>query len=661
MNFFKLGHAKEVLFELLKEIKALIQKGKALLSIINIVYDLLKNIWVVILFLILFGFAFIAVDQGQDLMKGLSFTGRGLWNILFILVAINWFSFNIFRATELILMRFTFIPENYRPKENLAEKLFKNLAKWVSHIPFLLFIAGLYKASGGLSVLAMLVFLNLIQYSLSIKIIFQKELNSLSTWQIDFSSIFKSKTGSQLIRRAIYTLAIFVFFVFSTPAINKYIGATAIIMFAFGAWLAIASILYIMRNVTKIPFVAFIFIYPFAISSLTNNHEIKIVDTNKDIAKRESLETDFSNWYNKTFADSINTIKHKDSAVIYLVSGEGGGIRAAYFTAQFLSKLHEINPQFTKQVYGISTVSGSSVGVGMYYNLLVHKEREMVNKSKQILRIDFLSHLTAKMTFADMLQRFIPFPIKRFSRARGLENDFAQTFHHIAGYIDTGNGGYLNTTLRNKELPRLLINSTNSENGNRAIISPFALGTAFYNTNDIFETTKRDIDFYTCLSLSSRFAYFTPAGLIKDYQTGEEKYSAVDGGYFENSGAYTMLDLYNKLKTLVKGKKVKFHFIVLKNSKKETKQYKAFLNETTTPFRTFYSAWNARGYDAMHTVDDIRKRDNCFYSYIELERKDEETIPLGWALSDEAAKLIDEKVNAIFTIETENILHRNKR
>src|SRR5262249_7462795 len=50
----------------------------------------------------------------------------------------------------------------------------------------------------------------------------------------------------------------------------------------------------------------------------------------------------------------------------YLGAAEGGGIRAAYWTALELASLHELDPEFDRSTFAISGISGGSVGATVY-------------------------------------------------------------------------------------------------------------------------------------------------------------------------------------------------------------------------------------------------------------------------------------------------------
>ena len=55
---------------------------------------------------------------------------------------------------------------------------------------------------------------------------------------------------------------------------------------------------------------------------------------------------------------------------LYIVATEGGGIRAAYWTAAVLGEIQDKNPNFAAHLFAISGVSGGSLGAAVFEALL---------------------------------------------------------------------------------------------------------------------------------------------------------------------------------------------------------------------------------------------------------------------------------------------------
>ena len=416
------------------------------------------------------------------------------------------------------------------------------------------------------------------------------------------------------------------------------VGASAIILFAFGTWLVLASALYMIRIVSNIPFALAVILWPFLISSLTNNHHIRLLKQS-NITPLPTVKGDFESWLSQI--DDSTSLKHEDSTIVYLVAAEGGGIRAAYYSCAVLTALNQVDSNFGKQCYAISSVSGGSLGAAAF---LRHLEQGDKNSMawKTMLTQDYISHITAKLAFDDMIQRFVPFNIPSFDRAKGLEKDWEKSMKKAWNLkMDEEKKGFLDFHRTNGKGPRMLLNCTEVETGNRLLISPFKAN-SFYRSQNLLEVVSSDIPLSTAVSLSARFPYLTPAGLV---DLGHKKISVVDGGYFDNSGTQSLYELYVQLKKEIpRNRKVKFAFIVLKNSKKPDLMHQGMLHESLGPVRTFLNVWDARGYFAMQQLKMRSQDDGSLYHPIYLDRKEEERIPLGWYISKDAASFMDQDV-----------------
>src|SRR5262249_32305035 len=124
---------------------------------------------------------------------------------------------------------------------------------------------------------------------------------------------------------------------------------------------------------------------------------------------------------------------------IFLIATEGGGIRAAYFTASVLAAFQEECPAFAQHVIAISSVAGGSVGAAVFAGEVAEQAQNVVSvgcnlgaidqgviveRARKTLSTDLLSPLLGAALFPDALQRILPLPIDQFDRARALEYAF---------------------------------------------------------------------------------------------------------------------------------------------------------------------------------------------------------------------------------------------
>ena len=103
-------------------------------------------------------------------------------------------------------------------------------------------------------------------------------------------------------------------------------------------------------------------------------------------------------------------------------------------------------------------------------------------------------------------------------------------------------------------VPALFLNATSVENGNRVIASNIQVKPGrdqqeqFLGAEDLVDKIKPavDVPLSTAAHLSARFTYVSPAARFRSDRT-----HAVDGGYFENSGATTGLDILRQINVIL--------------------------------------------------------------------------------------------------------------
>ena len=267
---------------------------------------------------------------------------------------------------------------------------------------------------------------------------------------------------------------------------------------------------------------------------------------------------------------------------VYIVSAEGGGLYAAVHTAQTLARIQDNCPIFARHVFAISAVSGGSLGAALFSALVKtypplknlaaeSKCRAEPSPSGDIqsavqtyFREDFLTPLLAAGLFPDFFQRFWPFKIDVFDRAKALEDKFADAWERsLAANKKTAadRKNSPNVFLESqrvlwsaeKDQPALLLNSTLVHSGERVIIAPFMLGDLHH---EIFPDRYVDqlnenvtVPLATAVSVSARFPVVTPPAVA----WGHERWGSaqlVDGGYYENSGISTAMNLIDRIRSL---------------------------------------------------------------------------------------------------------------
>ena len=247
---------------------------------------------------------------------------------------------------------------------------------------------------------------------------------------------------------------------------------------------------------------------------------------------------------------------------VIMVSTEGGGIRAAFFTAIILARLVDHCPSIASHIFAISGVSGGAVGATVFSAALTADPPDIKNprcsmhtptpphyenRVAAVLQDDHLSPLLARFIFPDSVQRFLPFPVDRFDRQIGLERGLELSFKKVFGRDTMTQPAYaIRWSDENPAVPYLLLNTTQVETGQRIVIAPFLFMNEDFDK--LLSLNDVDVGFVPTASaaagMSARFPFLSPAGYIGD---GKQKHRFVDGGYVDNSGAETTIEMLRSL------------------------------------------------------------------------------------------------------------------
>jgi hypothetical protein len=252
--------------------------------------------------------------------------------------------------------------------------------------------------------------------------------------------------------------------------------------------------------------------------------------------------------------------KENEPVPMLIVATAGGGIRAAYWTATVLEKLEE---DFEKQrenqsvrpyLFAISGVSGGSVGAAAFDAALTQRDEDQCPASKEgdekcpramdFLKEDFLAPALASLIFQDAPSSLLP-DLGQGDRGAALEKGFEHasndllarpflSFFHFRKPNDVPSGKRASWWR-----PILLLNATHEETGNRIITAHVLIErNVFVDSLDALQMLGQDVRASTAAHNSARFTYVSPAGNL-----GSNQGSVIDGGYFENFGALSALEL----------------------------------------------------------------------------------------------------------------------
>lgn len=268
------------------------------------------------------------------------------------------------------------------------------------------------------------------------------------------------------------------------------------------------------------------------------------------------------------------------TAPVVLVSASGGGIRAALWTATVLGELGALSPAFEANVFAASGVSGGSVGLAAWRASLATSATDIANSScpdrllpesamrrqcsQRALGGDLLTPALTTLLFTDLFARAVPL-VPHSQRGRALELAFERALADAAigaGFTAIRRPIGQPASSDGRRLPFLVLNATELGTGRRVLFHDLPMA-----DSEIEATFTSAID-GRCLAPSTtwieaahhsaRFPYVSPTGLITvDADRSTEHCANVapgqllrigDGGYFDNSGVTTTLELLAALR-----------------------------------------------------------------------------------------------------------------
>src|SRR5256885_6108484 len=289
-------------------------------------------------------------------------------------------------------------------------------------------------------------------------------------------------------------------FVVSPVWLPQGIGTLAIVLFAWSAWLVFGNfVLTCIPRMNRAPTLLLaLIVWAVAISSLNDNHRVREAQGASAAPRGPEAREHFDPW----IASSERERDPRRRYPVVIGAGEGGGIRAAYWTAALLAAIQEKQPRFARHVYAISGVSGGSLGAVVFDALLAQgpgaagelcsvqgtAEKSLERCAAQVLGQDFLSPALAGVLVPRLGHPGLPFPVERFDRARSLEASWEDAWRKSMGndrlaepFDELWKGE------RAHRIPSLLLNGTWGETGKRMIPSNLAVNAGIFNdTADAF-------------------------------------------------------------------------------------------------------------------------------------------------------------------------------
>jgi hypothetical protein len=423
------------------------------------------------------------------------------------------------------------------------------------------------------------------------------------------------------------------------PTWAQQIGPTVVVITALAAWAGLLLVPVALANVRRWPVLLLLAGAGLLWEGLdlSDNHRVRRLDA-PHTAPPPPLVDAFRDW----LADPPRRDAPRPFPVV-LVATEGGGIRAAYFTAQVLSRLHEHSGgRFADHLFAVSGVSGGAVGAAVFAGLL-NAPGPTDRAASRALRDDLLASVLASGLVADTAHRVLPLGALAdpLDRARTLEDALAAG---VAAALDPGAPNPLEEGLRRawsaRRGPLLLLNTTLVETGERLVVAP-VVGEPHIPRGrlrfffDEFPGVG-DLPVKTAACLAARFPYVTPPGWALnppgadagEGRLGPGKHRMVDGGYFENSGTATLLDVLDALRD--SGADARFILVTIWYREAEPVPRHGF-GELWSPPEALINTRPGRGKLSRQLLRDAAGAGGPIEFVLE---KRDSRLPLGWHLSE---------------------------
>lgn len=623
-------------------------------------------------------FLFVVNAQGQDLLRISAERGFfSLWNIFFVAGAIAlglalWYSARLLLGRE-----FSSYPLDLDATRWGREWLPRLLG---GSVPFSVAVGFFFvDTSQRLNTLALGVVFLLIAVGLVWFFIRRRQWFMKSSRAMLDSRVVRLDSRSRLVAVCAVSLSFVLLasFMIWPVWMPQTLGAPAIVVLGFAGISLFGSMVLTYAFLAKgqPSGTALFLVLAIVFAYFNDNHWVRLTDDAISI-ERPSPAKRYTEWRDSHQAAPL--IDGREPVI--LVAASGGGIRAAYWTASTLAALERIEG-FGDNLFAISGVSGGSLGAATYtalkhQQLATAQTADTLQRVREVLGEDFLSPVVAGFLFPDLIQRFIPIPVSWADRQRFLEkswedalgsrpNPFSEAFTTLYGQEHQAS------------LPSLLLNATVVDSGRRAVVSNIDVS-KFTDTVDLlgddYSTQRARLS--AAAGMSARFTYVSPAGTLDG---PEGKIRVVDGGYFENSGAATAMDLLTNLD--VDGNKLFPILVLIRNDPQapsvcnrsgaesrpqaEDSATSDFLTEISSPIRALLNARTARG--RLAEVDAARVVETQYNGAVievslaavmqsrlatAMDEKQKKRIrarmiepPLGWSLSTDVRAAMDEVID----------------
>jgi hypothetical protein len=479
---------------------------------------------------------------------------------------------------------------------------------------------------------------------------------------------FNLLNGTAAVAILIYLSAIFIM------PFAGLMGPMAFTLLALGILTGFSNLITLISIRRSFNVMIILFAMAFIFGQFRDPYPVRFIKTEHvaSFGERPDTQTYLKKWFERRLPliDIMDTTRNFP---VYIVLSNGGASRAGKWTSSVLSSLQDTsyhfensNDSFKEHVLCIAGASGGSVGNSAFYSLLKASEEGEIppntfsKHTDEFFETDFLTYTLARLLGPDMFKHLIPFNIPLDNRADALENVISKGSDDalLNRYFEKPVTEVFDTT---GALPVLFINTTQVDNGMPGVIST-VLPSYPSQRQDVLALAdsmgihagKGNLRLSTAAILSSRFPYVSPAGKVFD------RYY-VDGGYFDNSGAGTVLEFIHELNRFMEDsahaevmryrKRFTFHILHITNSEilhRPAKDIHPLTNDFLAPVLTLAgmqgsstSIGNGILINAFKQFNSDTANAMIVYSLYDASwdpaknaGEFEEGYPMSWALSD---------------------------
>lgn len=482
---------------------------------------------------------------------------------------------------------------------------------------------------------------------------------NLDIWMFKIPVLFYRCLLRQLLVLGLVSSSIILLFAFvPSPRVYMHVGATALVCLAFACWQVIYVVFAFLDKAQSVfPFRLTLIVLFILTTFLNNDHPVREINnaatTGIASDRRLPLTKHFQSWFLHLVEDSLS----RDAVYrvgsdgrkvpVIFIAAEGGASRTGAFTAMVLSRFQDMYPSFGRYVYCYSGVSGGALGTNLFTALLLEQQHlkhkmNFTDATTRFFKTDFLAPVTGKLVFGEIINYFIPLNISSLDRAVILERSWEAGWY---GSFDWEGINVLSDSFNqivSDSFPAVFINTTEVETGLQCVWSNVALSELPLGRNkDLYSRTGKNIPYSTAIDLSTRFPLISPGAMIS-YGKGNVRRHFVDGGYYENKGAETLMNVIRTLDidtSRIKPYVIQFNFGVEDSTFKSVRSF----NEISEVLGGIYNTRGGRAAVSQFHLRQLTEQLKGEFIPIDLELNTRE-FPMNWTLSNTAVSRLEDQI-----------------